>query len=443
MTRIDCDIGIVGAGVSGLAAASVLRNRGLDARCFEATDRIGGRILTVHDPTCPSPIELGAEFVHGRPREILDIVESSHLKIYEHSHAAVHIAGRRIVKNEAPGALAGRIFARMAEASRQKDLSFDQYLSRLRQPSDLKSWARLQVEGFNAARSSDVSVGSLVRESKAADEIGGDSAFRILEGYDSIPHALARAIPDRGSAIFLHSIAQLIRWRPGSVEVVFRQPFEPREVILHCRQLIITVPLGILQAAPDSAGAIQFDPEPTLALRAARCLQFGHVNRVTLRFRDRFWEENEKFRRVGYFIARDEQFFAWWPTHPLLSPLLIAWMAGSATDHFHPASPREAAAGALQSLKRIMKRDIPKPEAFYFHDWQGDPFSRGAYSYVPLGGHGARETLAKPVSHTLFFAGEAAETGGHASTVHGAIATGRRAAQLILNGRKEKSHHAP
>jgi monoamine oxidase len=435
MASIKCDIGILGAGVSGLAAVGVLRQQGLDARCFEATARIGGRVFTTHDPLCAAPIELGAEFVHGRPPEIFDIVSASQLKLSEHAHAAVHVDSGRIIQSTSPGGLAGSIFARMAGATRRKDLSFDQFLSGLRQPGARKRWARLQVEGFNAARSADISVGSLVREAEAADKIDGDSAFRILDGYDSVPHALARAIPDQGSAIYLNSLAQLIRWRRGSVEVVFRHPLESREFSLHCRQLIITVPLGILQAA-DGAGAIQFDPEPTNTLQAARSLQFGHVNRVTLRFRERFWEEDERLKRAGYFLACDEPFFAWWPTHPLLSPLLTAWMAGSATDHFHPSSPQEAADAALQSLKRILQRAIPRPEAFYFHDWQNDPFFRGAYSYVPVGGHGAREILAKPVLNTLFFAGEAANIHGHASTVHGAIASGRRAAQLVLRGRK-------
>ncbi len=438
MTRIDCDV-IIGAGVSGLASAAVLRNQGLDARCFEARDRIGGRIFTVHEPLCPYAIELGAEFIHGRPRENLDLVESSQLRIYEHAHTAVHIANGRTIRDGGPGAAADKVFLRMADAIRAKDLSFDQFLSRLRVSNDIKKWARLQVEGFNAARSADISVGSLVREAKAAEKIDGNSAFRILEGYDSIPQALYRAIPNPGSAICLNAMAQVVRWRPGSVEVLFRHPLDPREFVVRCSQLIITVPLGVLQATPDGAGAIQFDPEPAVPLRAARRLVFGHVSRVTLRFRDRFWDESETFGRIGYFLARDEQFFAWWPTYPLLSPLLTGWMAGSATEHFRPASAEEAAAGALQSLSRLMKRAIPRPEAFYFHDWQGDPFSRGAYSYVPIGGDGAREILAKPVSNTLFFAGEAAEIAGHASTVHGAIATGRRAAQLILRARKRTS----
>ena len=45
------DVAIIGAGVSGLAAASELHQRGLDIAVLEARDRVGGRIHTVHDPS--------------------------------------------------------------------------------------------------------------------------------------------------------------------------------------------------------------------------------------------------------------------------------------------------------------------------------------------------------------------------------------------------------
>ena len=72
-------------------------------------------------------------------------------------------------------------------------------------------------------------------------------------------------------------------------------------------------------------------------------------------------------------------------------------------------------------------------DSAYFHDWQADPFSRGAYSYTGVGGENAHAALAKPIAGTLFFAGEATsadETG----TVSGAIKTGKTAARLLLRG---------
>jgi len=68
----------------------------------------------------------------------------------------------------------------------------------------------------------------------------------------------------------------------------------------------------------------------------------------------------------------------------------------------------------------------------FTHDWQGDPFSRGAYSYAAIGGIDAAQELAAPMAETLYFAGEATNCDGYNGTVHGAIATGYRAAQELL-----------
>jgi monoamine oxidase len=64
-------------------------------------------------------------------------------------------------------------------------------------------------------------------------------------------------------------------------------------------------------------------------------------------------------------------------------------------------------------------------------DWQSDPFCRGAYAYLPVGGGDQPGELARPVAGTLFFAGEATHprlTG----TVAGAVESGTRAADAAL-----------
>jgi hypothetical protein len=55
----------------------------------------------------------------------------------------------------------------------------------------------------------------------------------------------------------------------------------------------------------------------------------------------------------------------------------------------------------LFAVDRAMIEDLL--EAWHLHDWQTDPFSRGAYSYVPVGGLDAQQFLAEPVAETLFF----------------------------------------
>jgi monoamine oxidase len=136
---------------------------------------------------------------------------------------------------------------------------------------------------------------------------------------------------------------------------------------------------------------------------------------------------------VGFLITTDRQFFAWWTTHPVVSPLLTGWCAGSAASQFLESSRPAITGAALESLERVLNRKVPRPNAIYFHDWHSDPLFRGAYSYAGVNMLWARQTLAKPVEETLFFAGEATETKGHSGTVHGALASGLRAARLLLN----------
>ena len=75
--------------------------------------------------------------------------------------------------------------------------------------------------------------------------------------------------------------------------------------------------------------------------------------------------------------------------------------------------------------------DAPEPQAAYVHNWARDPYSRGAYSYVGVGGGDARAVLATPLAGTLFFAGEATDTTGDPATVTGALRSGARAAEEV------------
>jgi monoamine oxidase len=260
--------------------------------------------------------------------------------------------------------------------------------------------------------------------------------------------SLLRSIPDHQSIVQLSSIVERVKWRRGLVEVQYKSALDNKEAELRCRQLVVTVPLGVLQTTPPSPGAIRFEPEPGETLEAAGSLKFGDAYRVTFRFEDAFWEENEKFQRIGFLISTEKLFPTWWTTQPVVSPLLTGWTAGSAADELRGSDGPAVAAKALHSLARILGRKVPQPKDVYFHDWHTDPFFRGAYSYVPVNALPAREAVSKPVEGTLFFAGEATDTGGHGGTVHGAIASGVRAAEQVQaenarGSRRDRLAHRP
>src|ERR1041385_6194720 len=77
----NADVIVIGAGASGLAASRELSTAGLKVLLLEARDRIGGRIYTDH--SLGFPVELGAEFVHGRSPDIFDLVRRARLEVTE------------------------------------------------------------------------------------------------------------------------------------------------------------------------------------------------------------------------------------------------------------------------------------------------------------------------------------------------------------------------
>jgi monoamine oxidase len=187
-------------------------------------------------------------------------------------------------------------------------------------------------------------------------------------------------------------------------------------------------------------------------------LEMGKVVRIVLRFRRRFWDEispQSHFSRIqssqsqssksqssqtladmSFLFSSDEWFPTWWTTMPDKLPIITGWAPFDCAERLSGKSRSFVIDRALQTLGTLLNVKATELAAMldgaYFHDWQSDPYSLGAYSYGAVGSDGAQQALGSPVENTLFFAGEATDVTGHNGTVHGAIASGHRAAQDIL-----------
>lgn len=424
---------IVGVGAAGLAALGELDRAGVDVLCLEARDRIGGRILTVRDPLSPVPIELGAEFIHGRPEEIWNVVRAGNLAVYDVTDHAVHFAKGKVESREEAWLLVGQVNEDIRKAAMNgPDQSFADFIAHSNHSVEAERLATNFVEGFNAARKEVVGIASLAKDMDAADKIDGDSSFRLFSGYDAVPKYLLDGVQRSHAKVRFNAVVDGIEWRRGFVTVRVRSAATGAASSLSARQVIVTVPLGVLQA-----GSIQFKPEPVEILSAARRLAFGHVIRIVLRFREAVWERHEELADAGFFLSDQSVFPTWWTTLALRAPIITGWSAGPSADPLL-GQPRDAVLSqALHSLANIVgvsEHELDESlERFHFHDWHADPFAFGAYSYVPVNELPAREILAVPVEKTLFFSGEATELNGHSATVHGAIASGIRAARQVLD----------
>lgn len=441
----DAEVLIIGAGAAGLAAARVLSAAGFSVTILEARDRIGGRIHTLHDPHSPLPIELGAEFIHGRPPETLDIVERGRLKLAEAPSRHWHLRQGRLIESAEFWSQLEDVMEQMKHSG-PEDRSFRDFLESYCQKHDLgeaKAIAEMYVEGFHAARLERVSVRGLNKVNEAADSIDGDRGFRITAGYDRIAQALCDEAVAQGAKLRLNTVVEELRWRRSRVEVTSKSDDGAHRS--NAGRALITLPLGVLQADEDAPGSVRFVPPLPEKSQAARKLAMGDAFRLIFRFREPFWEgltlpakdgSRKDLAELAFMHAPQEAIPSWWTQSPTRAPLLVGWAGGPRAEQLSLAGKEAVKDFGLKTLANIFGMQRSEIEGLleesYTHDWHSDPFSRGGYSYIPVGGLDAEAELARPVEETLFFAGEATNTDGHNGTVHGAIATGVRAAQEII-----------
>ena len=441
------DVIIIGAGISGLAAALDLTRAGMTVAILEARDRIGGRIFTQQDPTLKHPIELGAEFVHGLAPEIWLPLQPHNLKVNEVEGDFWCSIDQKLQKCDF-FSKADQILSAMDD--KHPDESFLDFLAR-RFPGDdhaeAKDWATRYVTGFNAANAEDVSVHWLAHNQEAEQQIEGDRAFRIVGGYQKLLETFTLEGGGTGvlarAPLHLNTTVREIQWREGFVKIEAQTPRGNKS--FEAPRALITLPLGVLQSRADS----RFHPElPSEKLRALNHLVMGKVLRVTLCFRQAPWNVGRTFlsdKKLGttadlsnlsFLFSHDDYFPTWWTQMPEHLPIVTGWSPAHCAERMAGMTERRIVDRAIESLANLL--GIPKTQlnsqlnAAYLHNWDTDPFSRGAYSYVKVGGEGCQATLAAPVANTLFFAGEHTDTTGHNGTVHGAIASGQRAAKEIL-----------
>ena len=433
------DVLIIGAGAAGLAAAKELSHAGKKVTVLEARDRIGGRICTHHDETSDVPIELGAEFIHGKAPEIFDVLHKSGLTFYDVTDQHWYLHDKILKDPDEFWTPLNKIMEKLKDVG-DRDISFQDYLNRYASEfNEVKSIATLFIEGFHASRVDKIGVQGLIKANEASDQIEGDQPFRIINGYDSICNWLHNQLVINDAVFHLNSVVQQIHWRKNHVRVVVRSSTGTEDYEASCA--VITLPLSLLA----DSNSVEFNPEITPKHIAAKKLIMGNVIKINLRFQEPFWEKikfhykekEEDGWNLGFIHSPDAPLPTWWTQLPVHSPLLVGWAGGSRAEELLNSSKDQLLDHAFNSLQCIFgvprKRIQDLLQTSHIHNWHDDPFTRGAYSYVPVHGLEAQSELARPIENTLFFAGEATNTDGHLGTVHGAIATGLRAAREIGN----------
>ncbi len=408
---------IVGAGIAGLAAAGELGIRGFtDVVVLEARDRVGGRIWTssIGDGI---PVELGATWIHGiRGNPVSEIAEANGIATtpsdYDNSvlygwdgvpAAPVDphlMQGYMRLAYEMPDESLLGVFEEFAAANGLDD-------------DDRRLWRYSLSSMFEHEFAADISELSITSYDGPSTLRGGDVVFP--GGYSQIVDVLAS-----GRDIRLgHAVTGIDHGGSGVVVTT------DSGATFEADRVVVTVPLGLLQS-----GLIDFAPPlPEAKREAIDALGMGILNRTCLLFDDVFWHRDVEW--IGYAGRRAGQWSETLNLYPYLGkPVLAMFNPGSFGAETEDLSDQELVSQAVGTLETIFG-DVPAPVDAMSTRWGSDPWTRGSYSYVPVGvPFDTYRDMAAPVGERLFFAGEATHS-RFPSTVHGALLSGRRAARQI------------
>jgi monoamine oxidase len=413
------DIIVIGAGIAGLTAARELARAGARVAVLEGRGRPGGRILSVRPETNSAPVELGAEFVHGKPPELLALARDAGIELEPVAGRHFELSGGEVRPAKELDDILGEL-----ERAQPSEGESALELARMRGfDSEHARWFQHFVEGFHGGPSDRVSARSIVRQTATTE-----TQARSRQGYGALVDFLSAELVNAGAGLALGCRVENVAVTAQGVVV--------RDGLREYRAdaCIVAVPLAMFQAPPE-LGGIELEPPPPEVLLAARRFESGLALRVTLRL-----VEPVPFQAAlpaGAFVhALDEDFPTWWAGSDPSEPRLVAWCGGPRCAKI--AGDRRAGAAALATFARLLGKTLPETRALvrdvYVHDFGVDQFSRGAYPYELAAGDSDVELPIFAGSPPLLVVGDFFDA-DEVGTVAAAVKSGTAAARTLLGRR--------
>lgn len=411
------DVVVIGAGIAGVTAARNAHRAGLGVIVVEATDRVGGRILTARD-FASDPVECGAEFVHTEHADTWSEIRAGGFETLECRPADGYLMA--MGSRRSPELFADPTIASMGDllGAIERFSGPDQSAAEFLDGRGLVGIGRALADQMLTVHPlGDLDQLSMegIRDDRVVElERGTD--WRLADGYDVLPTWIGAGLDVRFNTRVVR-----IDWSHDGVTVIC----DDGERIT-ARAAVCTLPIGVL-----GSGAIQFSPDlPAMKWRALNGLEMGSVLKVLVRFSERFWPETLTM------LGCDGPVRLYWT--PLYGrddaePVLTAYTGGHRARALSAMTEADAIGAVLADLDRMFPEVTPSQLARDTRrvDWCTNENARGGYSFVRLGGSGSRAALAAADTGALFWAGDATSTTTIAAVVHAAYATGVRAAHEV------------
>lgn len=437
------DVIIIGAGASGLMTARELCRAGLQVVVLEARNRLGGRIHTTNETGFDIAAEAGAEFIHGNLPVTIGLLREADIGYHAIEGETRRVSDGNIFRDEAFIEDWQQVISRMKDLD--EDITVADFLHHnfaAEQHSALRDSIRGFVEGYDAGDTYKASTFALRDDLAGMEE---SEQYRVDGGYAKLVTYLSDQCIRAGCMIRLSAVVTTIKWRQNAVNILTDDHKR-----YTAKKVVITLPLGVLQAPPGSVGAVAFLPSLPGQIMAVHALGFGAVIKILLQFTEAFWKNDEVIALTGADTKNLGWLFAntpiptWWTQLPSGSALLTGWLAGPKAEMYKNETDSIIIQEALDSLAAIFKLSIEalnnKVSVIKVFNWVSDPFTRGAYAYSTVKTTETIKILSRPVEDTIFFAGEALHDGPQMATVEGALSSGIKVSKQVLESIKPASN---
>ena len=412
---------VIGAGIAGLAAASYLTDRGVDAVVLEARDRIGGRIWTDDGLGCP--VDMGATWIHGNlGNPITALASKLDLSVVRTDWDTTRVwldDGSEVPTKklsrlwEEAESLCDSLAKMSEQANPQTSLEdpLARSIDRLNLPVDDQRILLWILMGELTMNLGDDPKQLSFRYMDDDDDFDGDDLV-FSDGYASLLKQISQNL-----TICTNSIVTNVDWSAQSVLVKTQtQDFVADKVI-------ITLPLGVLKA-----NLVEFTPPlPNRKQKAISTLGIGLLDSLAMQFDEPFWPVE------AHLIGIVGERFSWFRNllPDLNHNVLVHHAVGDDARSLSTLDDEALKDRILAELRRVFGPTALAPKAWRRSNWGQDPFTLGSYSHVPPNGRAkAFNQLAKPEAECLYFAGEATSQ-RYRATVHGAWQTGIREAKKV------------